>query len=475
MRYGNQRPTFEVVGAYHHSLGPKLIELFKKSGTVFYPCQEYELTLFAARNEDNRFAARTISISKPRQNGKSFSARKYALAMGMLGYKVLYSAHNGITTRKMFHEIDKEIDYVKSFAQKLKKRVSGKGSEGFYFESGGFIEFQTRTTSGARGGTYDIIIIDEAQELIYEELDAIKPTTIASESGDPQTIFIGTPPGPKCRGEVFSDQHKAAHAWQLMSSWWLEWAAAKVPQMDDREAVLELAYQTNPALGYRIREDVMIDAIDSYVNRPDSYAREYLGWWASVERVNIAINAWEWERCATETPPKDGKIAYGIKYTQDGLYAAIGVAMWDKDGAPHVELVRYLNMAEVGATYLTDFIDARKNKAAVFTIDGKAGADDLAARLVAAGIHKQVFTICSPREYTAAASMFLNAVRECGLTHIDQKEVKEALATVTKRPVGTNGAYGFGGDNAEIVDCLALALYGVRTSKRDPTRRAVVW
>ena len=475
MRYGNQQPTFQVVGAYHHSIGPQFIEQFKRAGTAFYPCQEYELTLFAARNEDNRFAARTISISKPRQNGKSFSARKYALAMGLLGFTVLYSAHNGITTRKMFHAIDKDIDADKSIAKKLTKRVSGTGSEGFYFAGDGFIEFQTRTTSGARGGTYDIIIIDEAQELIYEELDAIKPTTIASESGDPQTIFIGTPPGPKCRGDVFADQHKAAHAGQLASSWWLEWAALGVPQMNDRTEVLDLAYKTNPALGYRIREDVMVDAIDSYVNRPDSFAREYLGWWASVERVNLAINDWEWERCITDNPPNDGRIAYGIKFTQDGLYAAIGVALWDKGTSPHVELARYLNMVEVGADYLTDFIEARKNKACVFIIDGKAGADDLAARLQAAKIPKTVFSICNTREYTAAASMFLNAVRECGLTHIDQTEIRESLSTVTKRPIGTNGAYGFGGDNAEIIDCLALALYGVRTSKRDPSRRAVVW
>jgi hypothetical protein len=34
-----------------------------------------------------------------------------------------------------------------------------------------------------------------------------------------------------------------------------------------------------------------------------------------------------------------------------------------------------------------------------------------------------------------------------------------------------NGGWGFGGDNAIPIECCALALFGAKTSKRDPTKK----
>ena len=81
MRHGNQRPTFEVVGEYASTSGRECAELFEAYGVEFYPSQKYELDLFLARDVDGRAASKTIGISKPRQNGKSFAARHYALWM----------------------------------------------------------------------------------------------------------------------------------------------------------------------------------------------------------------------------------------------------------------------------------------------------------------------------------------------------------------------------------------------------------
>lgn len=120
MRYGNQSPTFESIGAYHHSAGERLCDVFESWGTHFYPCQRQELTLFMARDEDNRFASRTICISKPRQNGKSFGARKYAITMAAKGKRVLYSAHNGSTVRKMFKLIADECDQTPDLARRVR-------------------------------------------------------------------------------------------------------------------------------------------------------------------------------------------------------------------------------------------------------------------------------------------------------------------------------------------------------------------
>ena len=471
MRHGNQSPTFETVGDYDHSSGEKLCHVFEEWGTRFYPCQKRELTLFMARDEDGRFASRTICISKPRQNGKSFSARKYAITMGAKGKHVLYSAHNGSTVRKMFKLIADECEGTKDLAKRVKSIYRAAGTEGIYFANGGCIEFQTRTNSGARGETYDVIIVDEAQELTYDQLDAIKPTTLASESGDPQMIFVGTPPNEKCSGDVFSDYHEAAHAGKAGGMWWMEWSVDEVPDLTDRDAALELAYRTNPALGYRIREDVMLDAIDSYVMKPDSFAREYLGRWNPSMRVaDFLITNMAWTATATKTAPSNvEKLAYGVRFTADGRSVSLAAAATTTAGV-HVEFMR-TEPTVAGIGWLVDWLVARKGKAAAVAIDGRADATDLAQQLIGAGMPKQAVMVARTQDAITADAMLVNAINDNTLTHLADPALTESALGATRRAIGKDGGYGFGGACPERLDACALAVWAVRTTKRDPKRR----
>ena len=180
MRRGNQKPTYSVVGKFVSTNGKEVAEVFEEDGGCsFYPCQKFELDLMLAVDEFGAPAATSIGISKPRQNGKSYSARNYAAYKSVFEHKrVLYSAHHSSTTHKMFLELlnlFENPERYPDFAADVKYIVKARGLEGIYFKDwtdengiihdGGCIEFQTRTNSGARGGTYSVIIIDEAQEL----------------------------------------------------------------------------------------------------------------------------------------------------------------------------------------------------------------------------------------------------------------------------------------------------------------------
>ena len=217
LRKGNQEPTFSTVGDFAYTYGDDACGLFERYSIRFYESQRKEMRYFLARNDDGSYSCLTICISKPRQNGKSFAARFYALWMAAIeGKHVLYSAHHGKTVRKMFKAIKDFVEGNPDFCAMLKPNGKGvysaAGSEGIYFvdENGndaGLIEFQTRTNSAARGETYQVIIVDEAQELTAEQLEAIKPTQIAADDAekadsDPQMIYIGTPPNAKCPGTM---------------------------------------------------------------------------------------------------------------------------------------------------------------------------------------------------------------------------------------------------------------------------------
>ena len=137
MRSGGQIPTFESVGSYVYSDGASAIEMFEGYGRRYYESQKYEMTLLYARNDDGSYAANSIGITKPRQNGKSFCSRDYALDSAcMEGKRVLFSAHHGRTVRAMFKEMCDFVSNHEDFSDEIENIYKAGGYEGIYFRNG---------------------------------------------------------------------------------------------------------------------------------------------------------------------------------------------------------------------------------------------------------------------------------------------------------------------------------------------------
>ena len=468
MRRGRQTPTFERVGGYAYSDGSEAVGLFSRYGVSFIPAQEYEMELYLAKNELGEAEAITIGLSRPRQNGKSFAARYYALWVAFIeGRNVLYSAHHAGTVRKMFKFMCDFISAHRDFMTKLKPQggiYKAQGAEGIYLASGACIEFSTRTNSGARGGTYDVIVVDEAQELTAEQRDALMPTTIASDSGDPQMIYIGTPPNQKCPGTVFRDLHDRAHADELGDAWWLEWAAGEVGEPKDRDRW----YECNPMMGYRIKERSMANAADT--TEPDSFAREYLGWWDKrVAAAEHVIDADAWSLCETDNPPAEGLMCAGVKFGQDRT--TLSACIRPKGGAPYIEWVDTRPLTD-GVGWVADWLDSRRAKVAAVEMDGgSVGA--LTTKLADRGFPKAAVSIAGTKDMAKAVSMLTNAVSERQLAHYGQEELTDSATKCAKRRIGSDGV-GFqdaDGADATLIESCALALKQALTTKRRPGRK----
>lgn len=477
VRLGSQEPTFSVVGEWHHTFGQQVVSLYRGWGVRLYPCQERELDLFLARDSHNRFACRTICISKPRQNGKSFGVRFYAIECAAVeGRHVLFTAHVGNTVRKMFKFIRAFILHTPDLAQRLLPGSDGiykaQGSEGIYFANGGLIEFATRTEGGGRGETYDVIIFDEAQHLTDDQYDAIVPTTIASDTGDPQKIFLGTPPGPKCRGTVFRRMHDKVHAGATRGTWWLEWSTEEIPNLADRLGTLETAYRTNPALGYRIREDVMLDAIDGATST-EGFAREFLGWWTPIAMVEVVrpVDRDDWLLCSTTSPPETGDVTYAVKLSSDGTHGAIAVCSINGAAPPHVELACDPISLAGGVRRFRDFLLDVSGFADAIVVDGRGIAQTLVDQLIESGIDDDLIVLPSTSDMTAACASFVDATREHALTHFDQAPLNDAVCGCGRRRIGTAGGFGFQsaeGADATLAEAAALAYWCATDTRRNP-------
>lgn len=488
MKHGNQTPTFSKIGKYAYSDGDDFAEMFiEDGGATFYPAQRHELTVMLARNEDGSPAALIIGISKPRQNGKSYSARYYAIAMADFEHRsVLYSAHHSSTTKKMFDAlcaIFENKERYPEFAKDVKYITRGRGYEGIYFNDwqdddgiwhdGGCIEFSTRTNAGARGGTYSIIIVDEAQEMTDDQQEGMLPVISASSDASdaqmmPQQIYIGTPPGPSCNGTVFKKMHDKAHSEESSEIWWLEWGIKELNEVTP-EKVLDLAYDTNPAMGYRIAEKTILGEFEQM--SIDGFARERLGWWSPTGQIktDYAIPKNVWDKCKSEEPKPEGKTAYGVKFSADGAYVCLCGAVVPKEGKARISFIEAKPTGQ-GTAWLAEWLNERSTKASCVVIDGKNGVDVLVDKISETWRYKDSVIRPTAKDVIAAVGNLTDSLNEGTVTwYAGQEALRESAITSVKRPIG--GGWGFGGENSTPIEACSLALWGCKVSKRDPSRK----
>ena len=124
----------------------------------------------------------------------------------------------------------------------------------------------------------------------------------------------------------------------------------------------------------------------------------------------------------------------------------------------------------MGTQWLADWLNERYTIACCVVIDGKNGVDALIDKI--AGTWRMKGSVIRPRvnEVIAATSTLTDAVNEQTVTWYSKQELlRESAVTSVKRPLG--GGWGFGGDNSIPITAAALALWGAKTNKRDPSRK----
>lgn len=426
------------------------------------------------RKTDGKLASGRCGLSVPRQNGKNAVLEIVELfKIVVLGRKVLHTAHEVKTARKAFMRLRSFFENERLWPElsALVKDVrQTNGQEAIILTNGGSVEFVARSRGSGRGFTVDDLVLDEAQELSDEQLEALLPTISAAPSGDPQIIMTGTPPPPNADGAPFKRMRAAGVEGKDRRLSWHEWSPERIPDPTDTAALLEAAARTNPALGTRLQMSVVEDELAQMSFA--GFMRERCGAW-DAEAIGGLMDYARWLGLSVPAAqaPGEGARALAVKFSADGERVGCGVALLPEVGPVHVEALGVSPMSQ-GTAGLVEWLAERWRKVAGIVIDGKAGAGDLAAALEHAGVPRRRIHLMTTDEAITAHSGFLRAVNEGLLTHLAQPGLDAAVKVAGKRKIGTAGGWGWqavtpDGD-VTALESVTLAWWLASSKRRRP-------
>lgn len=470
---GSQTPRLQIEPERVTSDGPAAAMLMEAYGVPLDDWQRSVVDCWLGRDAAGAYTTISAGLSVPRQNGKNVCLEARELfGMMIRGERILHTAHQVVTGKKSFRrleriftdkrhpEIQKQVRYIRYT----------NGEEAIELENGGSIEFSARSRQRARGfDGISLVVYDEAQELTDDQIEAIMATLSASATGTRQSIYTGTPPYPGCPGDVFRRRRLVCTTEPGTHDAWHEWSVSAESVSDIKIDDTTLWYMTNPALGLRLSEEFTREELRTM--SADGFARERLGWWSPVleQAADYAIPAAAWDACMSGASKPEGKTAYGIKFTVDGAEVCLCGAVIPADGPARVSLIERRPTGH-GTQWLADWLNERATRASVVVIDGRNGADVLVEKISDAWRAKDSIKRPTAREVVAAVSTLCNAVSEKTVTWYNkQPALRESAVTAIKRPLA--GGWAFGGENAAPVEAAALALWGAKTSRRDPARK----
>ena len=399
-------PDSESEGA-----GTEAIELAELAGLILDPWQQFVLRSSLGERDNGKWAAPTVALICPRQNGKNANLEARELAgLFLFGeHVIIHTAHEQATASRQFERLLGLIENTPELKRRMKRPVRGKGSEAIELKSGQIIFFKTRTSGGSRGWSIDLIIFDEAYDLPESAISAIVPTRSAMPNAQTWYTSSAVDQQKHIHGTSLSRQRERGIAGKPRIAYF-EWSAegddpALVPPevAGDPRAWAD----ANPAYGYRLSEEAISLEFEGDMG-PREFAVERLGIgdWPRGDGDERIIPRAEWLACGDPASIPTGAPAFGIDGDPKRRWASIVVAASRDDGAVHVQVVE----RQSGVHWLVDSCAEiqKANPEAIFVVDGRGPVAPMMDALREADVRVEEI---DTRGYLWACSRFVDAVQ----------------------------------------------------------------
>lgn len=426
-RKGNQKPTQARIISTRNSLYNEAVSLYEKTGQKAQKWQIYLLKAIFARNKKGLWIHTKFGYALPRRNGKNEVVAMRELKALEKGEQCLHTAHRTTTSHAAWERLCRLLDKAGITYQSL--RATGRESIELE-DTGGRVEFRTRTTTGGLGEGFDLLVIDEAQEYTTDQESALK--YVVSDSKNPQTILCGTPPTPLSGGTVFVNYRKNCLNGTLKNAGWAEWSIEDEADPHDKE----LWYLTNPSLGTILTERAIEDEIGDDIT---DFNIQRLGLWIKYNQKS-AISIKEWGALEVDILPElTGNIFVGIKYGNDGANVAVSIAVKTYDNNIFIESVDCRSI-RAGNMWIIEFL--KNSNPQEIVIDGASGQNLLVGEMKEFGVSKK--PICpTVQEIIIANAAWEQGIYQKKICHKNQPSLSQVVTNCEKRNIGTRGGFGY--------------------------------
>ena len=463
-RSARQEPTASFILPYEETEGQTAIDLYELSGREALPWQKALVYDILAKNESGKWAHLKYGYEVPRQNGKGeilIMRELYGLAAGE---HILHTAHLTSTSHKAWERLCNALDQMGVPYYSIK----AKGQEIIEITEGGKVEFRTRTAKGGLGESYDLLVIDEAQEYKIEQESALQ--YIISASYNPQTIMCGTPPTPISAGTVFKSYRSDVLSGSQQNSGWAEWSVEEFSDVND----VDLWYRTNPSLELTGLDEVSIRGeVSSDPDKIVDFNIQRLGLWIKYNQQSAILKS-EWDATRAEKLPKlKGKMNVGIKYHKDGESVSMAVALKTESERIFIEVIDSREV-KTGNGWIIEFL-ARANKSVnKIVIDGAGAQKILEDELKKAKIKGIVLPKVA--DIIKANALFEKSINDKTLQHMEQPALDHVVTNCEKRAIGTQGGFGYkaiaADDDVSLMDAVILAAWAAQEFK-EPKKQKI--
>ncbi len=168
------------------------------------PFQVHYLNDAFERNKDGSWKHPRVGINAPRQNSKTKMVTAPILYfLYVLGLNVFVSGHEKEGAYKILIDLLDTIDHNPELSAEVEKRNTTRGRESIKLKSGAEVVFRSRRNGkSGMGGTFDLVVFDEAQELKADYESMVTKTLKTRRNA--LIIYAGTPFLPESTGDTFN-------------------------------------------------------------------------------------------------------------------------------------------------------------------------------------------------------------------------------------------------------------------------------
>lgn len=464
MLLGSQVPLHNTTpegDTFNDDHGEDAVWYAEKYGLIADPWQDTTVRSWLRQTPDGKWACAVAGVTVARQNGKNGGLEVVELyLMAQLGMKILHTAHEVKTAQKAFARLkhffgESKDDPNAKFPElnaMVEKVRNVNGQEAIILRNGGSIEFVARSKGSGRGFTVDVLVLDEAQDINEEQLQAQLPTISAGPAQNPLTIYMGTPPSveelAKGNGRPFLRVRTNALK-GLQKVAWVEFGSPGFVEDMTPEELLEYVEDprnhaaSNPAYNVRIMPSTVEGELSQF--SPESFARERLNKWPkSLEHVSV-ISQERWNALAVEAPPRAASDrwqtgAFGVDMNRERNKVAISVTSYipEDEETLALELIAAADYDDGGTAKLVQYLWDRAKRIHPVIIDGRSPAVSLVPYLKKKKMKVRVLT---GGEFVEASMGFYDSVmRDKTVMHFAEPRMDSSLEGLGKLPIDKTGA-----------------------------------